>query len=126
MNRHHFTRLIALFALPIWVSVQAQDSNLSPQEIKATWSDKTLTGVIQGGPLAGKSIDMQLKSDGSANISGAISDTGTWRLSDNGYCATWKKIRSGQERCFVVTRKGTEQHVFNPDGSLNTIVSQVR
>ena len=69
---------------------------------------------------------MHLKSDNSAEIVGAIVDTGTWRLSDSGYCATWKKIRAGQERCFTVIRKGAEQHVFNPDGSLSTIVTQVR
>lgn len=69
---------------------------------------------------------MKMKLDGSIAIDGAIADTGTWRLSDNGYCATWKKIRSGQERCFVVVQKGAEQHVFNPDGTLNTVVSQVR
>lgn len=126
MTRHHFAQLIAWSALTIWPAVQAQEANLSPQEIKATWSDKAITGVIQSGPLAGKSIEMHLKSDDSADIGGAISDTGTWRLSDNGYCATWKKIRAGQERCFVVIRKGTEQHVFNPDGSLNSIVTQVR
>jgi hypothetical protein len=126
MTRHHFAHLITLSALALWPVAHAQDVNISPQEIKATWSDKAINGVIQGGPLAGKSIEMHLKSDSSADIGGAITDTGTWRLSDSGYCATWKKIRAGQERCFTVIRKGTEQHVFNPDGSLNSIVTQVR
>ena len=105
---------------------QAQDVALTPQDIKVTWIDKTIVGVIQAGPLAGKTIEMHLKSDGSADIAGAIADVGTWRLSDSGYCATWKKIRSGQERCFTVVQKGSEQHVFNPDGSINTVISQLR
>jgi len=126
MKHLHFAQVFLLSALIVLPAAQAQDTNLSPQEIRATWIDKTITGVIQGGPLAGKSVEMHLKSDGSADIEGAISDSGTWRLSNQGYCATWRKIRGGQERCFVVVRKGTEQHVFNPDGSLSTIVSQVR
>ena len=112
--------------LTVMPAAWAQDGALSPQDIQSTWVGKTVTGTIQGGSLAGKTIEMQLKADGSAAIDGAIADTGTWRLSDNGYCATWKKIRAGQERCFVVVRKGAEQHVMNPDGTLSTVVSRVQ
>ena len=85
-----------------------------------------MVGTIQGGQLSGKTIEIHMKSDGTTDIGGAIADTGSWRLSDSGYCATWKKIRAGQERCFTVIRKGAELHVFNPDGSINTVVTQIR
>jgi len=117
---------LAWSVLAVTPAAWAQDMALSPQDIQSTWVEKTVTGTIQGGPLAGKTIEMQLKADGSVAINGAIADTGTWRLSDNGYCATWKKIRAGQERCFTVVRKGVEQHVMNPDGTLNTVVSRVQ
>ena len=126
MSRHPFTGLIFLSTLAICPAVRAQDAAISPQEIKATWSDKTVVGTIQGGQLSGKTIEIHMKSDGTTDIGGAIADTGSWRLSDSGYCATWKKIRAGQERCFTVIRKGAELHVFNPDGSINTVVTQIR
>ena len=104
----------------------AQDVTVTPQEIQASWVGKTVVGTLATGSLAGKSIDFNLNPDGSATLSGALLDSGTWRLSDQGYCITWKKIRAGQERCFTVVRKGAEQQVFNPDGSLSTTITQIR
>lgn len=108
------------------VGVQAQETSLSSDEIRAAWVDKTVAGTLVGGPLGGKSVEIQLKSDGSVSISGAVTDTGTWRLPGQGYCATWTKIRAGQERCFTVVRRGTDTLVINPDGSVSTLVSAVR
>ena len=104
----------------------AQDGAMSPQAIESTWVGKTLVGTIGSGPLAGKQMQLNMNPGGSITIDGAVVDTGTWRLSDQGYCATWKKIRAGQERCFTVVRKGTEQVVSNPDGSLNSTVTEIR
>jgi len=104
----------------------AQDATLSPQDIQANWVGKTMVGVVGSGPSAGKSLEFTMNSDGTASVSGVATDTGTWRLSEQGYCTTWQNIRRGQERCFTVLRKGTEFQVFNPDGSLNTTVSQVK
>ena len=91
-----------------------------------SWPMKTVVALIGGGPSAGKTIELKLNVDGSAELGGSLSDTGTWRLSDKGYCATWKKIRAGQERCFTVVRKGSDMQVFNPDASLNSTVTQIR
>ncbi len=104
----------------------AQDAALSPQDIQANWVGKTMVGMVGSGPSAGKTVEFTMNSDGTASVSGAATDTGTWRLSEQGYCATWKNIRKGQERCFTVLRKGDVFQVFNPDGSLNTTVSQVK
>ncbi len=104
----------------------AQDGPLSAQEIQAGWVGKTVVGIVGSGPSAGKPLEFQMHADGSATVSGAAVDTGGWRLSEQGYCATWKKIRNGQERCFTVVRKGAEFQVINPDGSLSTTVTQVR
>ena len=104
----------------------AQDTSMSSDDIRAAWLDKTVVGTLAGGPFAGKSIDLVMKSDGTATVSGAVTDTGTWRLPGQGYCATWAKIRAGQERCFTVVRKGTETLVLNPDGSVSTTITAVR
>ena len=104
----------------------AQDSSMSSEEIRSAWIGKTVTGTIAAGPFAGKDIDLLMKPDGTATVSGATSDTGTWRLPGQGYCATWAKIRAGQERCFTVVRKGTDTLVLNPDGSVSTAIKSVR
>lgn len=117
---------IATSLLLTWLPASAQDGPVSPQEIQASWIGKTAVGTLGSGPAVGKSIEFTMNADGSAAVSGAAVDSGTWRLSEQGYCATWKKIRSGQERCFTVVRKGAEFLVVNPDGSLSTTVSQLR
>lgn len=106
--------------------VQAQDISLTSEDIKAQWLDKTIVGTLVGGPLAGRSIDMHMKADGGLFIAGAVTDSGTWRLPGQGYCATWTKIRAGQERCFTVVRKGADTLILNPDGSVSTLISAVR
>ena len=120
------TTTLAFVVPTLSPSLHAQDAAMTPQEIQAAWVGKTLIGSIGGGPSAGKVIELQFKADGVAELGGSLSDTGTWRLSHKGYCATWKKIRSGQERCFTVVRKGADAQVFNPDGSLNTTITQIR
>jgi hypothetical protein len=120
------TTILAISVMGLSPSVRAQDAVMTPQEIQSAWTGKTVVALIGGGPSAGKVIELQLKADGVAELGGALSDAGTWRLSDKGYCATWKKIRAGQERCFTVVRKGADIQVFNPDGSLNSTVTQVR
>jgi uncharacterized membrane protein len=110
----------------VLVPVRAQNGLLSPKEIEATWVSKTVAGTVGSGPSAGKSIEFTMNLDGTAMVAGAVVDTGTWRLSESGYCATWKKIRAGQERCFTVVRKGSNLEVINPDGTLSTTVTAIR
>jgi hypothetical protein len=112
--------------LVLGMPVRSQEGPVSPRDIKLTWIDKTVVGTLAAGPSAGKSIEMAMKSDGTVAINGAVTDVGTWRLSDQGYCATWKKIRAGQERCFTVIRKGNYQEVKNLDGSLSATITEIR
>ena len=120
------TTVLALVASGLSPALHAQDATLTPQEIQSAWVGKTVVALIGGGPSAGKTIEFQLKPDGQAELGGALFDAGTWRLSAEGYCATWKKIRSGQEGCFTVVRRGADTQVLNLDGSLNSTVTLVR
>jgi hypothetical protein len=117
---------VSFLVLMTSTMVTAQDGTVTPQTIQSTWVGKTLVSTIGNGPLKGKQINLYLNPDGSARVEGAIVDSGTWRLSDQGYCATWKNIRAGQERCFTVVRKGNDQLVNNPDGSLNNTITEIR
>ena len=125
-NSSRFALYVCAALASFAANALAQETSLTSEEVRAAWIDKTVVGTLVGGPLGGKSIEMQLKSDGSASISGAASDTGTWRFPGQGYCATWTKIRAGQERCFTVVRRGPDTLVVNPDGSVSTLISAVR
>jgi len=101
----------------------AQDEPVPPSEIKESWVGKTLVGATASGAPA----TLRLLPDGSASVSaGSTSDTGTWRVSEQGYCTTWKNIRSGQERCFTVKRAGTKMTVFNLDGSVSGYFTEIK
>ena len=123
---HTVTSALALSLLALSPPSHAQDTAMTPQEIQATWAGKTVSAKIGAGPSVGKVVELELKADGSAQLGGALLDNGAWRLSDKGYCATWKKIRAGQEGCFTVVRKGSRLQVFNPDSSLNSIVTAIK
>jgi hypothetical protein len=101
----------------------AQDGPVSAKEIQDTWVGKDLTGTTANGARA----SLRLEPDGKATVSaGNTSDMGTWRISENGYCTTWKTIRAGQERCFTVVRAGSAFKVMNPDGSLSGQFTSVK
>ena len=115
--RNHSVLIVAvsLFAIPL-ASAFAQDGTVSAKEIQDTWVGKELSGSTASGAKA----TMRIEPDGTASVSaGNTSDIGTWRISENGYCTTWKTIRAGQERCFTVARDGAVFKVMNPDGSLS-------
>ena len=97
----------------IFAPAYAQEQPVMPKEIQHTWVDKTLVGTAANGAPA----VVRLQPDGTASLTaGSTNDTGTWRLSEQGYCTIWKNIRAAQERCFTVRRTGTKMSVFNPDG----------
>lgn len=101
----------------------AQDAPFTAKEIQDNWVGKDLIGTTGAGARAW----LRLEPDGKASVSaGATNDTGTWRISDSGYCTTWSMIRAGQERCFTVTRQGSTFKVLNPDGSLSAYITTVR
>ncbi len=101
----------------------AQDEVWPPSRIKAEWVGKQVFSRGANGVL----VDFWLREDGTAAVAANnFSDTGTWRLSDTGYCTTWRTLRSGEERCFTVRSVRGQVQVFNPDGSLNTSVIRVQ
>lgn len=125
------TKMSAGSAIVLALSMQAtltmaQDGAVSPQAIQSTWVGKTVIATLAGGAFQGKSVKFTMAQDGTVSMEGALVDTGNWRLSEQGYCVTWKKIRAGQERCFTVVRKGSDQLVINPDGSISTTVTEIR
>jgi hypothetical protein len=114
---------ITAYFAAAFVPAYAQEQPVTPKEIQDAWVAKVLIGTTANGAPA----TLTLQPDGTASVAaGSTTDVGTWRLSDQGYCTTWKNIRSGQERCFTVRRVGTKMTVFNPDGSVSGQFTEVR
>lgn len=116
MHHHRLPIASLLLAVACATSALAQDGPVSGKEIQETWVGKELLGTT----ASGAKVSMKIDANGKAALSaGNTSDTGTWRLTEQGYCTTWSTIRAGQERCFTVTRSGSVFKVLNPDGSLS-------
>ncbi|MBI2753614.1 MAG: hypothetical protein HYX46_08905 [Betaproteobacteria bacterium] len=105
--------MTCLLTVPL---AMAQEQAVTAQEIQDEWVGKTLVGATP----SGAPVTMAFNANGTVALTaGRTSDTGTWRVVDNGYCTTWKTIRAGQERCFTARRAGTKITVSNPDGSVS-------
>ena len=118
MAAKHLSALLMCAAMfNLSTPAQAQDQAVSGEQIKATWVGKKVFARSAKGGL----VDFYLKADGTSEVStGRITDTGTWRPTEKGYCATWKKIRAGEEACFHVVNRDGKLLVLNTDGSLST------
>lgn len=82
-------------------------SELSGSELKATLVGKNLQWRTSDGKLYGKTV---YSPNGKAALSGSnvptgASDEGTWRITGNKLCATWRKLRQGKESCFTATKR---------------------
>jgi len=116
------TGALAIMALLPFAAL-GQDAPMTGQQIQDTWAGKDLVGNA----ASGARLLMRLEKDGTATVAaGNMSDTGTWRPHESGYCATWVKIRKGEERCFTVIQSGSSYKVLNPDGSASGSITAIR
>ena len=56
--------------------------------------------------------------DGKSTIdvnNGGFTDTGVYKVTDTGYCATWTKIHDGKEGCYIVVKDGNVYLIANGD-----------
>jgi len=120
---HKLIWLVAGVLAGIPLPSAAQSEAVTPKQIEETWVGKTLIGKT----AAGAPATVKLLSDGTAQlITGNTNDSGTWRLSDTGYCTTWKTVRPGQERCFTASKSADRITVLNPDGSLSGYFTEIK
>lgn len=119
----HPKQLITALVLLLSALAHAQEQPVTAKEIQDEWVGRTLVGATP----SGAPVTMKFQADGSVSLTaGPTSDSGTWRLVENGYCTTWKTIRAGQERCFSARRDGTKVTVWNPDGSVSGYFTSVK
>lgn len=101
---------------------QEAEQIVTGEEVRRLWVGKK---VFARSPTAGL-LDFHMRADGTTQLAMTnMNDTGTWRPTDTGYCATWQRIRAGQERCFTVVKRGGTIYVLNPDKSISVEVLRV-
>jgi len=98
-------------------ALAAAGALLSPDEFKTTFATgKPFTATSP----AGKSYTLTLKPDGTAVRAAAAKpnakakpkgETGSWRVSDKGYCTTWGKR---PEHCYTVQKSGDGFDILGP------------
>ena len=82
----------------------AQDDGLADgNNAFRKWIDKPVTFDDAGsGGGGGGSSTMRFAADGSVTREGGVSDVGSWRHHELGFCTTWKKTADGQEKCYSI------------------------
>jgi hypothetical protein len=56
-------------------------------------------------------------------ITGGRTDEGHWRLWEKGYCATWRQMRSGAERCFPLQQMPDGRiEIYKPNGKVSMTI----
>ena len=100
----------------------AQDQAMTGEQVKAALVGKKVFGRSTSGGL----VDFYMRADGTSEVAvGNLRDTGVWRITDNGYCNTWKTIRGGREGCFTVVKRGDKITILNTDGSVGTEILRI-
>jgi hypothetical protein len=82
---------------------------MAPQQISSELVGKSWSGTLYNGSPTTQVVD----ADGTIRIEGGLNDSGRWRMSDNGYCVTWNRMRHGVETCYVVERTPSGHYVVN-------------
>jgi hypothetical protein len=82
---------------------------MTPQQISSDLVGKSWSGTLYNGSPTTQVVD----ADGTIRIEGGLNDSGRWRMSENGYCVTWNRMRHGVETCYVVERTPSGHYVVN-------------
>jgi hypothetical protein len=112
--------MVAAVGLGTATPVRAQDAvAVGPDEVKKALVGKVWRVELPNGAPAVEHFN----ADGTAEISGGLTDAGTWRLWEQGYCTQWRRMRHGQERCFTLDRTADGKYrIYKPDGEISMTI----
>ena len=95
---------------------------MTPQQISSDLIGKAWSGKLYNGSPTTQVVN----SDGTIEIEGGLNDSGHWRMSDNGYCVTWNRMRHGVEGCYIVEHTPSGHYVVRrAEGKLVMTVTSV-
>ena len=89
---------------------------------------QTLAGAkVQFTNNKGVTFEMRFEEDGSANMTGdnRFSDTGTWKLDGDRYCAQWKRFRKGKQACWSVKHMKGDNYLYHQGGQAAAVKATV-
>jgi hypothetical protein len=92
---------------------------VGPEEVQ-----RELVGKVWNVELPnGRPAVEHFNADGTVTITGGLNDRGYWRLSENGYCTQWFRMRNGAERCFTLDKTADGKYrVYKPDGEISMTI----
>lgn len=115
-SKQKIAAIACLFIITASATIRA-GSPLSSEQITETFSGNTTEVSIRG-----TKYYTLINADGTiAGKGGGDTDTGTWRVSEEGYwCRTWTKWGSGKEGCFEVTHSKKDKYKFKRKSGTST------
>jgi hypothetical protein len=106
-----------LFCLSSTVYAQTM---LTPEQVKSEMAGYAMLAKTNQGQV----FDFTMLANGTIKTDSFGGDKGVWRLSADGYCATWDKIRAGKEACFQISKPLLNLIVHGADGNFSTITQK--
>ncbi len=75
----------------------------------------------------GVTFEMRFEEDGSAKMTGdnRFSDTGTWNIDGDRYCAQWKRFRKGEKACWTVKRMKGDNYRLQGSGEAAAVKATI-
>jgi hypothetical protein len=99
---------------------------ISQSDMEAAFKGKSFKDDDGAGNIGTISYgaDMTIKYDGKSGPQ-AGGDSGTYKFDKGGYCSSWKKLRSGTEKCFTAEKLDNGYQLWTLDGKKDdTLTSQ--
>ena len=115
--------MVVLAALSGCLAPVEQGTEMTPKQISTDLVGKSWSGKMSNGSPTTQTVN----ADGTITIAGGLNDKGRWRMSDNGYCVTWNRMRHGVEGCYIVERTPSGHYVVRrADGQLVMTVTSIQ
>lgn len=110
--------LLALAALAACVAPEP-GTPVGPEEVQRELVGKVWLVELPDGHRATEWVN----ADGTVVIRGGLNDSGQWRLWEQGYCTSWRRMRQGAERCFTLDRTADGRYrIYKPDGAVSMTI----
>ena len=114
-------KLLTITCVILMASISiASAKSMTRSDIEQNFIGKSLSFVSKKGVTA----TVRFSKNGKARLSNTNfsikSDSGTWKFKGNKHCVSWRKVRSGKEKCFTYKTAGTGKFK-NQDGTILVI-----
>jgi hypothetical protein len=111
--------LAANLGVAAYAFAQQAAVTVGRDEVERELVDKTWIVELPDGSPAIEHFN----ADGTVSIIGGLMDEGRWRLWEQGYCTTWRRMRGGAERCFTLEKTGDGQYrIYKPNGEISMTI----